>query len=125
MYTNILIICHANTSRSIIAESLLKRMLQEHSLQERIAIGSAGIAPYARDGALVSLDAQFVLRDEGIDAPAKDVSTDLKRNRHLLDGVDLILAMTGEQIEMLRATFPRRTARTSSRSRNLPGIPAI
>jgi protein-tyrosine phosphatase len=105
-YRSILIICHANTSRSVIAEALLKRMLERRAPGHANHVGSAGIAPYARDGALVSLDARFVLRDEGIEIPADHVATDLKKNPHLLDAADLVLAMTREQIRMLRAAFP-------------------
>jgi protein-tyrosine phosphatase len=82
-------------------------MLEQRSLGEKIRVGSAGIAAYARDGALVSLDARFVLRDEGIHISADSVATDLKANPHLLDDADLVLAMTREQIRMLRAAFPR------------------
>lgn len=105
-YRRILIICHANTSRSVIAETLLVRMLEERALAEHFSVQSGGIAAYARDGALVSLDARFVLRDAGIDAPRKAVSTDLKRNRHLIEEADLILTMTRQQAEMLRRDFP-------------------
>jgi protein-tyrosine-phosphatase len=102
----ILIICHANTSRSVIAEALLKQMLRARGLDDRVSVQSAGIAPFARDGALVSLDARLVLRDEGIDLPPDSVATDLKTNRHLIAEADLILAMTDEQIRMLHAAFP-------------------
>jgi len=105
-YRKILIICHANTSRSIIAEAMLKKMLVERALQEHLTVESGGIASYARDGALVSMDARLVLRDEGIHVPSDAVSTDLKRNRHLITDADLILAMTGEQVRMLRDAFP-------------------
>jgi protein-tyrosine phosphatase len=102
----ILIICHANTSRSVIAEALLKQMLRERALDDRISVQSGGIAPFARDGALVSLDARLVLRDEGIHLPPDSVATDLKNNRHLISEADLILAMTDEQIAMLNKGFP-------------------
>lgn len=102
----ILIICHANTSRSVIAEALLTRMLRERALEDRISVRSGGIAPYARDGALVSLDARLVLRDEGIELPADRVATDLKHHRTLIRDADLILAMTDEQLHMLHAAFP-------------------
>jgi len=69
-------------------------------------VQSGGIAAYARDGALVSMDARLVLRDEGIHIPADAVSTDLKRNRHLIAEADLILAMTDQQVRMLRESFP-------------------
>lgn len=102
----VLIICHANTSRSIIAEALLARLLDDHGLADRIAICSGGIAPYARDGALASFDARLVLRDEGIHLSPETVSTDLKRNRHHVESADLILAMTEEQVAMLSRDFP-------------------
>jgi protein-tyrosine-phosphatase len=105
-YRKILFICHANTSRSVIAEALLKKMLTERALHDHLAVESGGIASYARDGALVSMDARLVLRDEGIHVPADAVSTDLKRNRHLVTDADLILAMTQEQVRMLRDAFP-------------------
>lgn len=105
-YRKILFICHANTSRSIIAEALLKRMIEERALHDHLTVESGGIASYARDGALVSMDARLVLRDAGIHLPTGAVSTDLKRNRHLIAEADLILAMTDQQVRMLRESFP-------------------
>ncbi len=105
-YRKILFICHANTSRSIIAEALLKKMIEERALHDHLTVESGGIASYARDGALVSMDARLVLRDEGIHVPPDAVSTDLKRNRHLIADADLILAMTDQQVRMLRESFP-------------------
>jgi protein-tyrosine-phosphatase len=106
MYCNILIICHANTSRSVIAESLLKKMLGERGLDDRLSVRSGGVAAYARDSALVSMDAELVLREVGIEAPAKRFATALRNNRHLVAEADLILAMTHQQIGMLRQRFP-------------------
>ncbi|MFI5394764.1 MAG: low molecular weight protein arginine phosphatase [Candidatus Binatia bacterium] len=105
-YRKILFICHANTSRSIIAEALLKKMLTVRALHDHLSVMSGGIASYARDGALVSMDARLVLREEGIHLAADSVSTDLKRNRHLIVEADLILAMTAQQVQMLRDAFP-------------------
>lgn len=105
-YRKILFICHANTSRSIIAEALLRKLIDERALHDHLTVESGGIASYARDGALVSMDARLVLRDEGIHISSDAVSTDLKRNRHLIDAADLILAMTDEQVRMLRDNFP-------------------
>jgi len=105
-YRKILFICHANTSRSVIAEALLKKMITERALEDHLTVESGGVASYARDGALVSMDARLVLRDEGIHVPSDAVSTDLKRNRHLIADADLILAMTDEQVRMLRDAFP-------------------
>jgi len=85
---------------------LLRKMLEERALHEHLTVESGGVASYARDGALVSMDARLVLRDEGIHISPEAVSTDLKRNRHLIDDADLILAMTEEQVRMLRDAFP-------------------
>jgi protein-tyrosine phosphatase len=94
----VLLVCQANTARSVIAQVLLERMLAERGASHRLRIRSGGIASYARDGMLPSLDARIVLREDGIDL-AEDglVSTDLKRHRHLLAEADLILTMTAAQ----------------------------
>jgi protein-tyrosine phosphatase len=120
---NVLIICHANTSRSIIAEALLKQMLEARGLADRVRVQSGGIAPYARDGALVSLDARLVLREEGIHLPPDSVATDLKRNRHLIRDADLILAMTDEQIRMLQIDFPEAAGKAIHTLRAFAGEP--
>jgi protein-tyrosine phosphatase len=110
-YRRILFICHANTSRSIIAEALLKKMMAARDLPEDVFVSSGGVAAYARDGALASLDARLVLRDEGIDLSPETVSTDLKRHPEIVDEADLILAMTEAQIEMLVALYPLASAK--------------
>ncbi|MBI3756870.1 MAG: hypothetical protein HY267_02730 [Deltaproteobacteria bacterium] len=100
---NVLIICHANTSRSIMAHAFLKRMLAERDI-DYIRVRSGGVAIYARDNMIPSLDARMVLRDYGIQLRENDLSSiDLKRHRHLIDQADLILAMTQEQKQMLDA----------------------
>lgn len=80
------------------AHVLLERMLAERDVRHRVRIRSGGIANYARDGMLPSLDARLVLREDGIEL-AEDAltSTDLRRHRHLLAEADLILTMTIEQ----------------------------
>ena len=90
----VLVVCHANTSRSIIAEKVLQRLLAEHGHAGAVEVRSGGIAPYARDGSLVSLDARFVLREVGIDLPPDAGATDLKRQRHLLEDAGRDLAAT-------------------------------
>ena len=98
---NVLFVCHANTSRSIMAETLLRGMIEERGLSDAIHVHSAGIAPYARDGALVSLDTRFALRDHGLELTDEKTSTDLRRNLHLLEEAALVLAMTREQREIV------------------------
>ena len=116
----VLVVCHANTSRSIIAEKVLERLLAEHGLAGTVEVRSGGIAPYARDGSLVSLDARFVLREVGIDLPPDAGATDLKRQRHLLEEADVILVMTEEQRRML-AAFPEAAGKPVMTVRELAG----
>ena len=117
----ILIVCHANTSRSIIAEAVLLRLLGSEGRAAEFEVRSGGIAPYARDGSLVSLDARFVLRDIGIDLPDGAGATDLKRQRHLIARADLILAMTEEQRTMLAKRFPEARGKRVLLLRELAG----
>src|SRR5262249_43333175 len=97
----VLFVCHAHTSRSIIAAAVLLRPPRGRRPERAGDVGPGGSAPIARDGSLVSLDAKFVLREIGIPEPPKPGATDLKRNRHLLAEADLILVMTEEQRRML------------------------
>jgi len=119
----ILIVCHANTSRSVMAQALLQRMLESRGAAQRFHVRSGGIAYYARDGALTSLDARLALREHGIELPADSSATDLKTNRHLLDTADLILAMTDEQLRMLRESFPESAGKELCTLRELAGRP--
>ena len=116
----VLVVCHANTSRSIIAEKVLQRLLAEHGLAHAVEVRSGGIAPFARDGSLVSLDARLVLREVGIDLPADAGATDLKRQRHLLAEADVILVMTDEQRRMLGA-FPEAQGKPVMTVKELAG----
>ena len=100
----VLVVCHANTARSVMAQLLLERMLAGRGVDGVIRIRSGGIANYARDGMLASLDARLALREEGIHLGEEDfASTDLRRHRHLLAEADLILTMTALQKQMLDA----------------------
>ena len=85
------------------AHALLEKMLAERDIRH-FNVRSGGIAIYARDGMLASLDARLVLRE--LDIYLQDgefVSTDLKRHRHLIAQAHLILTMTNEQKQMLDA----------------------
>ena len=117
----VLIICHANTARSVMAHVLLERTLAERDAGERIRVRSGGIANYARDGMLPSLDARIVLREEGIHLGEDGLtSTDLKRHRHLLAEADVILTMTAAQKEML-ASFDEAKGRPTYTLREFVG----
>lgn len=98
----VLLVCHANTCRSVMAHVLLEKMLAERDALPRVQVRSGGIANNARDGMIPSLDARIVLREEGIHL-AEDAmtSTDLRRHRELIAEAHLILTMTAQQKEML------------------------
>ena len=100
----ILVVCHANTARSVMAQAMLERLLAERNHGTRVLVRSGGIASYARDGMIPSLDARLALREEGIHL-AEDAltSTDLKRHRDLITEADLIVTMTRQQKEMVEA----------------------
>ncbi len=87
------------------AQALLEKMLFERGVFY-VQVCSGGVAHYARDGMLPSLDARLVLQEEEIYLEAEDFkSVDLRRHRYLVAGADLILTMTEEQKRMLQA-FP-------------------
>ena len=86
------------------AQKLVERMLAERGLGERIHVSSAGVWAYARDGMIPSLDARLALREVGIEL-AEDgmASIALREHPELLDGVGLVVAMTVEQMSLVRA----------------------
>jgi len=94
-------------------------MLRERG-RDDVHVRSGGIAPFARDSSLVSLDARLVLRDEGIDIPADATACDLKLHREHLVEADLIVAMTDEQKRMLGA-FPEAAGKETWTLKELAG----
>jgi len=95
--SGVLLICHANTCRSVMAHVILERMLAERGLGD-VPVHSAGVARFARDGMIASLDARIVLREIGIRLAEEDfVSTDLKRHMELLEGAGVVVTMTLDQ----------------------------
>ncbi len=96
--TNVLLVCHANTCRSVMAHVLLEKMLAERGTNGHVLVRSGGIANHARDGMIPSLDARIVLREWDIHL-AEDAfaSTDLRRHRDVVAEADLIVTMTDEQ----------------------------
>lgn len=117
----VLVVCHANTARSVMAQLLIERMLVERRVEHRIRVYSGGIATYARDGMLPSLDARLALHREGIHlGEGTLVSRDLRRHRHLIAEADLILTMTAEQKQML-AAFAEADGRDVLTLRELAG----
>ena len=117
----VLFVCHANTARSVMAQALLEKLLAERAPGHAIRVRSGGVAPYARDGMLASLDARLALREVGVHLGEDAVtSTDLKAHPELLTGADLILTMTARQKEML-AAFPEARGKTVLSLREFAG----
>jgi len=94
----VLIVCQANTARSVMAQVFLERMLAARGVAGRVRVLSGGVGNWARDGMIPSLDARIVLREAGIHL-AEDAmtSTALAYHRDVVADADLILTMTGEQ----------------------------
>lgn len=103
------------------AEHILRRELDALGFDHRITIASAGIAPYARDGALISLDTRLALREVGIEIGDHATSTDLKRHPELLEQTDLVIAMTAQQARELVERFPAAAGRPVFTLRSFAG----
>jgi protein arginine phosphatase len=119
--SSVLLVCHANTARSIMAHVLLERLLAGCERGPSISVRSGGIASYARDGMLPSLDARIVLREVGIRLGEDELtSIDLRRHRELVAEAALIITMTAEQREAI-ARFPEADGRPILTLRQLAG----
>ncbi|HUO04395.1 MAG TPA: hypothetical protein VMU16_04260, partial [Candidatus Binataceae bacterium] len=122
-FRSVLFICAANTARSVMAEHLLRRELAALGAAHRVRVTSAGIAPFARDGALVSLDTRLALRATGIHLGEEATSTDLKRHPEMIEEAELIIAMTEEQARQLAERFPAAAGRQVFTLRSIAGEP--
>jgi len=103
------------------AEYILRRELETRGMHTAVRVTSAGVAAYARDGALVSLDTRLALRDDGIHIDEELTSTDLKRHPELLVEADLVLAMTEQQARSLTENFPGASGRLVHTLRSFAG----
>jgi len=110
-FRSVLFVCAANTVRSVMAEHMLRRELKSRAVDGEVKIASAGIAPYARDGALISLDTRLALRDDGIRLEDDATATRLDAHPELLERADLIIAMTDQQVEQLCHQFAEANSR--------------
>ncbi len=104
MAKRVLVVCHANTARSVMAQKLIERMLAERGLADRLHVSSAGVWTYARDGMIPSLDARLALKEVGIHL-AEDgmTSTALRDHPEVLEAADLVVTMTAEQTALVHA----------------------
>ena len=92
------------------AHVLLERLLAARGLGD-VRVRSAGVARFARDGMLASLDARIVLREVGIHL-AEDAfaSTDLRRHPELLAEAGIVVTMTVDQKEVVAQLGAEQTA---------------
>ena len=103
------------------AHVLLEKMLADRGVDGRVRVASAGVAHFARDGMIPSLDARIVLREDGIHLPESALtSTALARHPELLLEADLVIAMTAEQKAIVQA-YPEAEGRRVVTLRELAG----
>ena len=101
-YKSILIVCSVNTARSRMAEGYFNNFCNENNLD--VEINSGGIASNARDGMLISMDAQMAMMEEGIKLSETAMSVDLKKKEHqyLIEKADLILTLTDQHKDEIK-----------------------
>ena len=104
MRKRVLVVCHANTARSVMAQKLIERMLAERGLADRLHVTSAGVWIHARDGMIPSLDARLALKEVGIHL-AEDAMASIALRDHpeVLEQADLVVTMTNEQTALVHA----------------------
>ena len=106
--STVLLVCHANTCRSVMAHVLLEKMLAARGTNGAVRVRSGGIANHARDGMIPSLDARIVLREDDIHlTETAFASTDLRRHRDVVAGAHLIVTMTQQKFIGLDAATGR------------------
>jgi protein-tyrosine phosphatase len=117
----VLVVCQANTARSVMAQAFLERLLADRGLAPTVRVASAGVAGHARDGMLASLDARLALKETGI-LLAEDgfASTALREHPELIAAADLIVTMTGAQRALVDA-LPEARGRPVLTLRELAG----
>ena len=102
-YKSILVVCSVNTARSPMVVGFLKDFFRKKNLN--IKVRSGGISSHARDGMLISMDANLAMKEIGIILPEDYLSMDLKKHPELIDDVDLILTLTNKHKKELHAFY--------------------
>jgi protein-tyrosine phosphatase len=116
----VLIVCTANRGRSPIAEAILRRMLAEQGLGDRVSVESAGLCTYELDLAGQPANPLSV-------AVAGKHGLDLSRHvvrpvtRSLVEASDLVIVMETWQSKVLRTVY-RGPSPTIVMLRDLSGV---
>jgi protein-tyrosine-phosphatase len=97
----ILFVCTGNTCRSLIAEQVARRMIEERGLSGQVEVRSAGIS--ASSGGRAPENTIRVLRQAGIDL-THHTTTPL--DKEMVEEADLILAMDQGHVERILNRFP-------------------
>ncbi|MGB8645013.1 MAG: low molecular weight protein arginine phosphatase [Anaerolineae bacterium] len=100
MKQNILVVCTGNICRSPMATALLAAQAAKMGDGERLAFSSAGT--WAREGDQSSANAQIVMQRRGLSIQGHRART---VTRELIEEADLVLVMTQNQRDSLRAEF--------------------
>jgi len=116
----VLIVCTANRGRSPIAEAILRRMLAERGLGDRVTVESAGLCAYELDlaGQPANPASAAVAAKHGLDLNRHVVRP---VTRSLVEASDLVIVMETWQTKVLRAVF-RGPTPTIVTLRELAGV---
>ena len=102
-YKSILVVCSVNTARSPMVEGFLKDFILKNNLD--VTVKSGGISSHARDGMLISMDANLAMKEIGIVLPEDSLSKDLKKYPELIEEADLILTLTETHKKEIHAFY--------------------
>ena len=84
-------------------EGFLKDFFLKNNLN--VKVKSGGISSHARDGMLISMDANLAMKEIGILLPKDSLSMDLKKYPLLIEEADLILTLTDKHRKEIRAFY--------------------
>ncbi len=102
-YKSILVVCSVNTARSPMVEGFLRDFFLKNNFNAKVKSG--GISSHARDGMLISMDANLAMKEIGIILPEGSLSKDLKKHPELIEEADLILTLTDKHKEEIYASY--------------------